>query len=61
MMTPAGLRGVVNDLAVVNFPDAALASAFVTRWCRQRIPDVADGAFVVRDDEPTVRHPLHPD
>jgi hypothetical protein len=28
-MTPAGLRGVVNDALTIYFADAALASAFV--------------------------------
>ena len=55
VMTPSGLCGVVNDAVAVYFSDAALASAFVARWCRQRLPDVADGAFVVRDDEPAPR------
>jgi len=30
------------------------------RWCRQPLLDVADGAFVVRDDEPAVRRSAHP-
>jgi len=29
-MTPAGLRGIVSDAAFLN---AALAAAFVSRWC----------------------------
>jgi hypothetical protein len=60
MMTPEGLRGVVNDAVAVYFLDAALASAFVARWRRRRLPDVADGAFVVRDDEPQARRPAPP-
>ncbi len=52
MITPAGLRGVVNDAVAIYFWDAALAAAFVARWCRQRLPQIADGAFVVRDDDP---------
>jgi hypothetical protein len=52
IVTPTGLRVVVNDAVAVYSLDAALASAFVARWCRYRPPDVADGAFVVRDDEP---------
>ena len=34
-MTAAGLRGVVNDTVAIYFRDAALAAAFVARWCRQ--------------------------
>jgi hypothetical protein len=60
MMTPSGLRGVVNDAVAVYFSDAALASAFVARWCRHRLPDVAAGAFIVRDDEPTARRSAPP-
>jgi hypothetical protein len=32
-MTPAGLRGVVNDAVAIYFLDAASAAAFVARWC----------------------------
>lgn len=61
MITPAGLRGVVNHTVAVYFQDAALAAAFAARWCRQRLPEVTDGAFLVRDDEPAVHRaaPLH--
>ena len=31
-MTPAGLRGAVNDAVAVYF-DATSAAAFVSRWC----------------------------
>lgn len=60
-MTPAGLRGVVNDAVAIYFADAALAAAFVARWCRQRLPEVTDGAFIVREDDPTAPRiaPLH--
>ena len=51
-MTPTGLRGVVNDAVAIYFQDATLASGLVARWCRQRLPEVAEGAFVVRDDDP---------
>jgi len=59
--TPAGLRRVVNDAVAVYFQDAALAAGFVARWCRQRLPEIAEGAFVVREDDPMPpRHaPLH--
>ncbi len=32
-MTPAGLRGVVNDAVAIYFLDATSAAAFVSRWC----------------------------
>jgi len=32
-MTPSGTRGVLNDAVSIHFPDAALAGAFVSRWC----------------------------
>jgi hypothetical protein len=32
-MTASGVRGVLNDAVSIYFPDAALASAFLTRWC----------------------------
>jgi hypothetical protein len=61
IMTPAGLRGVVNDAVAVYFRDAALAAGFVARWCRHRLPEIAEGAFVVRDDDPAPprRAPAH--
>jgi hypothetical protein len=60
-MTPAGLRGVVNDAIAVYFGDAALAGAFVARWCRGGKAETVDGAFQVRQDAPPVRRvaPLH--
>jgi hypothetical protein len=53
VMTPSGLRGVVNDAVAVYFLDAQHAAAFVARWCRQPLP--ADAAIRVRDDEPARR------
>jgi hypothetical protein len=46
-MALAGLRGVLNDAIAIYFDDAALAGAFVARWCagykvrerRRRLPD----------------------
>jgi hypothetical protein len=51
-MTPAGLRGAVNDAVAVYFHNAPAASAFVSRWCIGSKVEVTDGAFRVRDDEP---------
>ena len=61
IITPAGMRGVINDAVAIYFRDAAVAAAFVARWCRQRLPEIADGAFVVRDDDPVPqrRAPSH--
>jgi hypothetical protein len=44
-----------------SISEMPLAAGFVARWCRQLLPEVADGAFVVRDDDPTPprRAPLH--
>ena len=54
-MTPAGLRGVVNDAVAVYFLDATLASAFVARWCARSKVEISDGAFRVREDQPIPR------
>ena len=54
-MTPAGLRGVVNDAVAVYFLDATLASAFVARWCAGSKVETAYGAFRVREDQPITR------
>ena len=54
-MAPSGLRGVVNDAVVVNFPDMTLAGAFVARWCAGQKPDTLHGAFRFREDEPKPR------
>jgi hypothetical protein len=51
-MTPAGLRGVINDAVAVHFLDAALAAAFVSRWCAGSKVEIAAGAFQVREDKP---------
>src|SRR5579872_3742343 len=60
-MTPSGLRGVVNDAVAVYFSNAALAGAFVARWCRGGQAEAVDGAFQVRQDRPPARRvaPLH--
>ena len=54
-MTPSGTRGVLNDALSIYFPDAALAGAFVARWCIGYKVETAGGAFRVREDEPTLR------
>src|SRR5438045_9581609 len=54
-MTPSGARGVVNDAIAVYFADAAIASAFVARWCAGHKAEVAEGLLRIRDDEPTQR------
>jgi hypothetical protein len=60
-LTPSGLRGVLNDAIAVHFSDAALASAFVARWCRGSRTDAIDGAFQIRQDAPASPRagPLH--
>ena len=52
---PASTSGVVNDALAICFADAALASAFVARWCAMRRVEIVDGVYHVRDDEPTPR------
>jgi hypothetical protein len=59
-MTPSGTRGVLNDALSIYFPDAALAGAFVARWCIGYYKvEAAEGAFHVREDEPRVGAGLH--
>ena len=55
-ITPSGTRGVLNDALSIYFPDATLAGAFVARWCIAYYKvETAEGAFRVREDEPTPR------
>lgn len=54
-MTSAGLRGVVNDAIAIYFLNAALAAAFVSRWCAGSNVEISDGAFRVRQDQPARR------
>jgi hypothetical protein len=56
-MTPAGLRGVVNDAIGVYFLDPASAAGIVARWCAATKIEIAGGAFHIRDDEPVQRVP----
>jgi hypothetical protein len=51
-MTPAGLRGLINDAVAIYFLDATLAAAFVTRWCAGSKVEIMEGAFQVREDRP---------
>jgi hypothetical protein len=56
-MTPAGMRGVINDAIAIYFLDATLASAFVARWCagyKIKI-ETTEGVFRVREDAPEQR------
>jgi hypothetical protein len=54
-MTPAGLRGVINDAVAIYFLDATSAAAFVSRWCSGSKVEISDGAFRVREDLPAQR------
>ena len=54
-MTPSGMRGVLNDAVSIYFPDAALAGAFVVRWCMGYKVETREGAFRVREDGPAPR------
>lgn len=54
-MTPAELRGVVNDAVAIYFLNAALVTAFVSLWCAGSAVEISDGAFRVRQDEPLRR------
>ena len=53
--TPSSTRGVANDALAICFADAALASAFVARWCAMQRVEIVDGVYQVRNDEPTPR------
>ena len=54
-LTPAGIRGVLNDAVSIYFADATLAGAFVARWCVGSKVETAEGVFQVREDEPAPR------
>jgi hypothetical protein len=55
VMTPSGIRGVLNDAISIYFADGTLASAFVARWYVGSKVETAGGVFQVRDDEPAPR------
>ena len=50
-----GAGPVLNDEVSIYFPDAALAGAFVARWCIGYKVETAGGALRVRKDEPEPR------
>lgn len=54
-MTPAGLRGVVNDAMAIYFLDPASAAGFVARWCATSKVEITEGVFQIRNDEPRQR------
>ena len=55
VMTPSGMRGVLNDAVSIYFLDATLASAFVARWCAGYKIETAEGVFKLRTDQRTAR------
>jgi len=57
-VTPSGLRSVVNDAVAIYFPDTALATAFVARWCAGQKPETIASAFRFREGEPRPRIPV---
>jgi hypothetical protein len=59
-VTPAGLRGVVNNALAIYFLDTALANAFVARWCIGYRAETYDGSFRLRQDAPKPRDPARP-
>ena len=54
-MTPAGLRGVVNDTLAIYFLNTSLANAFVARWCLGYRVETYEDSYRLRNDEPTSR------
>ena len=46
---------MLNDAISIYFADAALASAFVARWCATSKVETTSGVFQVREDEPAPR------
>jgi hypothetical protein len=56
VMTPSGMRGVLNDAVSIYFADATLASAFVARWCAGYKVETTEGVFRVRDEKPVGRN-----
>ena len=56
-ITPSGVRGIINDALAIHFADAAVAGAFVARWCLGGKVQVEEGSFRVRDDSPAPHVP----
>jgi hypothetical protein len=54
-MTPAGVRGALNDAISIYFADATLASVLVARRCAGSKMEAAWGVVQVRQDEPAPR------
>jgi hypothetical protein len=52
---PAGIVGVVNDAIAFYFERAALAHAFVVRFCCGYLVETIAGSFAVRSEEPPPR------
>ena len=50
-MTPAGLRGVVNDAVAIYFLEVTAVAALVARWCAGSAVEISDGAFRVREQQ----------
>jgi hypothetical protein len=48
-------RRALNDAVSIYFPDAALAGAFVARWCIGYKVETREEAFRTRDDGPAPR------
>jgi hypothetical protein len=55
VMTPAGVRGLVNDAIAIYFLDVNLATALVARWCVGHKVEMSKGAYRVRENAPTPR------
>ena len=56
VVTPSGMRRVLNDAISIYFADATLATAFVAQWCQGSKAETAGGVFQVREDEPAPPH-----
>jgi hypothetical protein len=59
-ITPAGMRGVINDAIAVYFRDATMAAAFAARWCAPAGSGVGEGFLRIWDNEPVQRVPARP-
>ena len=58
---PAGTTGIVNDALALYFEDAAVAHAFVARFCCGYRIDTIGGAFAIRGEARPARRaaPVH--